>query len=87
MFKAKQSVLAIVLLLTPAAVSCRQVTETQKLINEINANETKCQALTKEADAKRAEAHRQLSDGQTAERQKSIDAAANLYDQIARLLN
>lgn len=67
------------------SVSCTRF-ETQKLISEMNANRAKCQELTKQAEAKRAEARRQNDNGQTAERKKSIEEAASLYGQIAKLL-
>jgi hypothetical protein len=77
---------AFILFTAAFAVSCAQ-TETQKLIAEINANRTKCQELTKQAETKRAEAKRQNDNGQIPERKKSIEEAASLYGQIAKLLN
>ena len=77
---------AFILFIAAFAVSCAQ-TETQKLIAEMNANRTKCQELTKQAETKRAEAKRQNDNGQTSERKKSIEEAASLYGQIAKLLN
>ena len=67
------------------SVSCTQL-ETQKLISEMNTNRAKCQELTRQAEAKRADARRQNDNGQTAERKKSIEDAASLYGQIAKLL-
>ncbi|HEY3027335.1 MAG TPA: hypothetical protein VGJ55_14385 [Pyrinomonadaceae bacterium] len=79
--------LLAILLITAVVVSCGQTDETDKLIGEMNTNRTKCQELTKQAEAKRADAKRQFDAGQRAEREKSIDEAANLYGQIAKLLN
>jgi cell division protein FtsB len=82
-----RSISAVFILFTGAlAVSCAQ-NETQKLIAEMNANRTKCQELTKQAETKRAEAKRQNDNGQIPERKKSIEEAASLYGQIAKLLN
>ena len=81
------SVSAASILFTAAlAVSCAQ-TEAEKLIAEMNANRTKCQELAKQAETKRAEAKRQNDNGQIPERKKSIEEAASLYGQIAKLLN
>jgi len=82
----KRLTLAIILLITMAVVSCGQSDETHKLIGEMNANRIKCQELTKQAEAKRADARKQFQIGQRAEGQKTIDDAANLYGQIAKLL-
>jgi hypothetical protein len=73
--------------MSTVVVSCGQNDETHKLIGEINANRTKCQELTKQAEAKRADAQKQFQTGERVDAQKSIDDAANLYGQIAKLLN
>jgi hypothetical protein len=83
----KRLALLAILLITTVVVSCGQTDETHKLIGEMNANRAKCQELTKQAEAKRADARKQFDPGQRAEREKSIDEAANLYGQIAKLLN
>src|SRR5260370_19235546 len=79
--------LSAILLITSVVVSCGQTDETHKLIGEMNANRTKCQELTEQAEAKRADARKQFDGGQRVEGQKSIDEATNLYGQIAKLLN
>ena len=83
----KRFVLAVALLITTVVVSCGQFDETHNLIAEMNANRARCQELTRQAEAKRADARKQYNDGRRAEGEKSIDEAANLYGQIAKLLN
>jgi len=84
-FLIKSSWTLLVLFAATFSVSCTQL-ETQKLISEMNANRAKCQELTKQAEAKRADARRQNDNGQIVERKKSIEEAASLYGQIAKLL-
>jgi hypothetical protein len=67
------------------SVSCTQF-ETQKLISEMNATRAKCQPLIRQAEAKRADGKRQNDNGQIVERKKSIEEAASLYGQVAKLL-
>jgi hypothetical protein len=76
-----------VLLIATVVVSCGQTDEAHKLIGEMNPNRTKCLEFTKQVEVKRADARKQFDAGQRAEGQKSIDEAANLYGQIAKLLN
>jgi hypothetical protein len=82
----KNAVAIVVVGLAVLSVACAQ-TETQKLISEINANRSKYQELTMQAEAKRAEARKQNDLGQTLERKKSIEEAASLYGQVSKLLN
>ena len=77
---------AFILFTATFAVSCAQ-TGTQKLIAEMNANRAKSQELTKQAETKRTEAKRQNDNGQIPERKKSIEEAASLDGQVAKLLN
>lgn len=78
--------LLAILLITSVVVSCGQTDETNKLIGDMNANRTKCQELTKQAEAKRIQGKKQLAE-QREEGQKSFAEAANLYGQITKLLN
>jgi len=82
----KNLTIAVLVGLAAFSVACAQI-ETHKLITEMNANRTKCQELTRQAEAKRAEARKQNDLGQTLERKKSIEEAASLYGQISQLLN
>jgi hypothetical protein len=85
-FLIKNAAAVVVVGLATFSVACAQI-ETQRLISEMNANRAKCQELTRQAEAKRAVARRQNDLGQTLERKKSIEEAANLYGQISKLLN
>jgi len=53
----------------------------------MNANRAKCQKLTKETQAKAALARKQNAAGQQADSQKTMEEEADLYGQIAKLLN
>lgn len=67
-------------------MSCGQI-EMRKLITEMNANRAKCQAVTKEAQAKAALARKQEAAGQQADMQRTMEEEAELYGQVAKLFN
>lgn len=79
--------LCSILLLSCFVVACGQQRETDKLINEINIAGVKSQSLTKQVEAKRAEAREKINSGERSEGEKLIGEAANLYRQISELLN
>ena len=71
-----------ILFLSCFVLGCGQQQETNKLINEINAERVKAEKLVKQAESKRADAA-EKSDG---EREKLIEEAASLYGQVSELL-
>jgi hypothetical protein len=75
------------LLLSCFALGCGQQQETNKLIDEINAARVKAQTLVEQAEAKRTEAKKKFDNGDRPEGEKRIEEAANIYGQIAELLN
>jgi outer membrane murein-binding lipoprotein Lpp len=76
-----------ILLLSCFVVGCGQQQETNKLISEINAARAKSQALTKQAESKRAEARKRFDSEERGEYERLMEEAANLYGQISEILN
>jgi hypothetical protein len=72
-----------ILFLSCFVLGCGQQQETNKLINEINAERVKAETLVKQAESKRTGAA-EKSDG---EREELIEEAASLYGQISELFN
>lgn len=83
----KLTAVCLILLGACFVVGCGRQVVTDTLIEEINAAGARAKALTNQADAKSQEVFLKRATGNREERQKLIDEAANLYGQIADLLN